>query len=388
MAQLPTTEIVDADGHILEPAWLWDRYLEERHRARGIQVRVEPDGFERLYLDGQVFERLSPGALSLLGAMGDIERRPDPDRRYMDTMPFGACDPAERIALCDREGQDAAVLYPTIGILWEIATDDIELSDALARAYNRWIADFCRDSGGRLVAIAHLSLGDPVLAARELERAVADGCRGATFMPWTWSRMPHGHPHHDPVWEVAAALGVPVTIHPGYEPAFCNTLSRYDAHDSTPGVGGREAGFMSNMAARIGVQQCFTSFFAYSTLERFPGLRLGVLESGAGWIGSLLDRMESLQGETMLHWNTDMRTRASDYFRRQCFISCDPDETAAPHIVDHVGADCFVWATDYPHPDHPAAWREGLEHFVAPLSPETASKVAGANAARLYGITV
>ena len=128
-------------------------------------------------MDGSPFDRLSPGGIAMLGAMGDETARPGPDRRYMDSMPFGACDPTDRIAWLDKEQLDAVVLYPTIGIIWESGVDDVELSDAYTRAYNRWIADFCRDSRGRLVPIAHLSLSDPERAARELERAVADGCR-------------------------------------------------------------------------------------------------------------------------------------------------------------------------------------------------------------------
>ena len=77
----------------------------------------------------------------------------------------------------DAEGLDAAVLYPTLGILWESELDDVELSQAYCRAYNRWVADFCRDSKGRLIPIAHLSLGDPVAAAAELERAVLENAR-------------------------------------------------------------------------------------------------------------------------------------------------------------------------------------------------------------------
>jgi uncharacterized protein len=388
MAEVPVTGLVDGDGHVLEPATLWDDYLEERFRPRGLRVRVNDAGLEYVEVDGRPFDRLSPGALSLLGSMGEPDARPSPERRYMDSMPLGACDPAGRVQLLDEQGLDAAVLYTTLGIIWEIATDDVELSDALARAYNRWIADFCRSSGGRLVAIAHLSLLDPRLAARELERAVNDGCRGATFLPWNWNRVPHGSAFYDPVWAAAERLGVPVTIHPGYEPPFANTLGRFAEHDSTPGVGDAPAAFMSNMAARIGVQQCFTSFFAHGTFDRFPQLCLGVLESGAGWIGSLLDRMESIQGETALRRTAGMTLPASEYFRRQCFISCDPDETAAPHIVDHVGADCFIWATDYPHPDHPADWRHGLERFVAPLDAATAAKVAGGNVRRLYDIRI
>ena len=63
---------------------------------------------------------------------------------------------------------------------WHAATKrvaDPQLLDAVLAAWNRWIADFCRDSGGRLVPIAHLSLLGPQGAADELERAVADAVR-------------------------------------------------------------------------------------------------------------------------------------------------------------------------------------------------------------------
>ncbi|MFP8873233.1 MAG: hypothetical protein VCB42_01575 [Myxococcota bacterium] len=167
-------KVVDGDGHVLEPANLWLDYAEARHRDR------------------VPFDELPAGALSLLGTMGDPNAQAGPDRRYTETMPLGACDLAERIERLDQQGLDAAVLYTTLGIIWEISTRDVELADAMSRAYNRWIADFCQDSGGRLVTIAHLSLIDPNRAAAELERAVADGCRGATFLPWNWNRIPHG----------------------------------------------------------------------------------------------------------------------------------------------------------------------------------------------------
>jgi predicted TIM-barrel fold metal-dependent hydrolase len=68
-------------------------------------------------------------------------------------------------------------------------------------------------------------------------------------------------------------------------------------------------------------------------------------------------------------------------------VSGDPDETAAPLVIDHVGADCFMWATDYPHPDHPGGWAKALERFVEPLSAETRTKVLGENVSRIYGLS-
>jgi len=94
--------------------------------------------------------------------------------------------------------------------------------------------------------------------------------------------------------------------------------------------------------------------------------------------------MDVLAGETLYRHNTRMTRPPSEYFRTNCFISCDPDETAAPLIIDHVGADRFIWATDFPHPDHPADWRGPLEKFLGPLSAQTAARVLGGNVAELY----
>ena len=98
-----------------------------------------------------------------------------------------------------------AVIYPTLGLLWEAEMFDVALSAAHCRAYNRWIADFCRDSDGRLIPIAHLSLGDPAAAAAELERAVKDGCKGAFVAPFTITKVAHGDKAHDRVFAAVHA---------------------------------------------------------------------------------------------------------------------------------------------------------------------------------------
>jgi predicted TIM-barrel fold metal-dependent hydrolase len=375
--RFPHDGTIDADGHVLEPAWLWEEYLEVRHRPRALRIRTGDQGLEYLELDGRPSERTRNGVLGLMGAMGDPEAKPGPDRRYMDHVPYGAGDAGERVALLDRENLDKSVLYPTIGLLWECEVTDPEITLAYQRAYNRWIADFCRGSGGRLVPIAHLSLLDPDGAAAELERAVRDGCRGAFLAPFTHSKKPHGHPDHDALFAKACALDVPLGIHPTYEPAWAVPV-RFKGL-------GRTQEFFYNVMLRQGVQQAFLSFFALGTLDRFPKLKLGVLEAGAGWIGAFLDRMDAVH-ETISSRGVELRLRPSEYFRRQCFISADPDETAAPRLVEHVGAHAFVWATDYPHPDHPSTWVRALERFVAPLGEGARAAVLGRNVARIYSI--
>src|SRR5512138_2593358 len=108
---------VDAEGHGLGPEWLWREYLEERYRPRALQIRTDAEGLEYLELDGRASERTTKGVLGLLGAMGDLEVRRGPDRRYMDHIPFGGGDAKERIALLEKENLDKTILYPTLGLL-------------------------------------------------------------------------------------------------------------------------------------------------------------------------------------------------------------------------------------------------------------------------------
>jgi predicted TIM-barrel fold metal-dependent hydrolase len=377
IVRFPYDGTIDADGHVLEPAWLWEEYLESAYRDRAMRVRTDEGGLEYLEIAGRPSERTNRGSLGLMGAMGDLEARPSPERRYMESLPFGSADAKERVQLLDRENLEKSVLYPTIGLLWECELEDPELTLAYMRAYNRWIADFCRDTAGRLVPIAHLTLLDPEGSAAELERAVRDGCKGGFVAPFTHAQQAHGHADHDALWAKAQELGVPIGIHPTFEPFWAAPVRFRKL--------GRAREFFYNVMLRQGPQQAFLSFIALGTLDRFPRLEIGVLEAGSGWIGSFLDRADALV-ETMTATSVGFRERPSEYFRRQCFISGDPDETAAPHILDHVGADRFMWATDYPHPDHPGTWVHALERFVEPLSEETRAKVLGRNVARIYGL--
>src|SRR5262245_14421893 len=291
--------VIDCDGHILEPPDLWEKYLEPKYRDRALRIRVGDDGYEYLEIDNKRAKLTRPGALGMMGGMGkgvetartlreqvargdvrpeDVRAlRPGPELTYLKGAAFGTMDMKERVQLLNREGMTKALLYPTIGLLWEAELFDPELSAAYCRAYNRWIADFCRDSGGRLIPIAHLSLGDPAEAARELERAVKDGCKGAFVCPFTITRIPHGDPCHDAVFAAAQDLDVPFAIHPTFEPIEWGIHHRYDRF--------QWAAWYFDLFAGQGVQHAFGTFFQLGVFERFQRLRVVVLESQAGWIG-------------------------------------------------------------------------------------------------------
>ena len=164
---------VDADGHILEPPDLWVDYIDPQYRDRALRIVPDEQGLEELQLNGLRSQMSRRGFVSTLGSMGapdfmDIMK--DPDRTYLTEAPYGSMDPGQRLDVLDAENIDIAILYTTVGLLWEAEIVDPALSQAYTTAYNRWICEFCSGSD-RLVATAHLSLSDPEAAARELRRA-------------------------------------------------------------------------------------------------------------------------------------------------------------------------------------------------------------------------
>ena len=255
---------------------------------------------------------------------------------------------------------------------------DAELSAAYCTAYNRWIADFCRDSGGRLIPIAHLSLGDPDAAARELERAVKDGCKGAFVAPFTISRRPHADASHDRIFAIAQDAGIPFAIHPTIEPPTFGVHHRYDSF--------AWAAWYYDLFAAQGVQHAFATFFQLGAFDRFPRLKVVVLESGAGWIGYFLDRADAIFSGTTIAQTVRLKQKPSYYFKETCYISADPDERTIAGMMQHVGEGKFFWASDYPHPDHPGNYLEELAGMVKPMTDSGRRGILGENVARAYNL--
>lgn len=377
--RLPFDGAVDADGHVCEPANLWEDYLEARYRPRAIRVKRDKDGWEYVEADGRVVPLTDHGIVSTFHGMG---RGPVPslDRSYMGTAPFGVMDSHERVELMNLENLDAAIVYPTIGLFWEWVTLDPEITMAYLRAYNRWLVDFCKPGKGRLVPVAHLTLLDVEASVKEMERAVRDGCKGAFVTLGAPTRKPHAHPDHDPLFAKAQELDIPLAIHVSLDPGKYH-LARYDLDTWSD-----EVYFYSLCTENAAMQEALVGFFHYGTFEKFPWLRLGVLEAGSSWIGSVLDKLDAVK-ETHFGRNVPLKEKPSHYFKRQCFISGDPDEHSTAAMLKYVGPQCFTWASDFPHADHTASWVPELIEFAELIDPESRKLVLGDNIKRIYKLS-
>lgn len=371
--------VIDADGHVLEAADLWEKNCEEKYRSRAVRLGLDDKGYERLEVNGKPSKFIHHGVLGILGAMGMMSRERwqwDFHRKWGEVAAYGAVNAKERIKRLDAENLAAAIIYPTIGLGWECECEDAELAQAMTRAYNRWIVDWCSDSGGRLIPVAHLSLMDPEASAKEMERAVKDGCKGAWVGSFTHTRKPHGHPDHDPLYAKAQELDIPLGVHPTVSPLWAHSglYSREYVGDKL---------FFGNVIGTDAARQAMTSFIQYGTFDKFPKLKIVMLESGAGWVSYLLDRWDDVYKSHFGH-TLKIKDKPSNYFRRNIYISADPDEHSLPAMIELCGEDRFFWASDFPHPDHIGDYLEELEETAEKLTPSASRKLLGENVKQVY----
>src|SRR2546425_2536086 len=208
-----TYKIIDADGHILEPVDIWEKYMDPAFRERAPRLIIGDNDKERLLIEGQILG--NPKGLGRLGAVGSRDGSVDPDKMmYKDGRP-GGFDPHARIKDMELDGIDAAFLYPSIG-LFSGAVKDPQLAAAMCRAYNRWLADYCRPYPDRLFGVAMLPMQSVELAIAEMRYARKElGMRGGFLRPNPYKGRTLHHPDYDPFWAEVQELDFSIGLHEG-----------------------------------------------------------------------------------------------------------------------------------------------------------------------------
>src|SRR6266851_1586875 len=133
-------DVVDADGHILEPLDLWDRYIDPAFRERRPRFLIDENGKERLGVEGKLLG--NPRGIGSLGSVGVRQGTVKLDSLKYAEGRKGGFDPHARIVDMDADGIDAAFLYPSLGLFAGAVTDP-GLAAGMCRACNRRLADYC-----------------------------------------------------------------------------------------------------------------------------------------------------------------------------------------------------------------------------------------------------
>lgn len=376
--------IMDMDRHVAEPVTLWPEYLPERMREYA--PRPAPFGppetlAERLSRLGELALLPTPPILAVAGE--PIMRVPE--AAYIELgviaerrreLLAAAETPRGHLAEMDASGVDVAVMIPTYAsYLVHDDTIDAERSRAYARAYNRWLGDFCAAAPERLLGAALVSRHDAEAMVEDLEQAVRDGARAVVLQPTPVQGRTLSAPANARFWAACEHHGVTVLLHE-------------DTHARVPTVGSDryETRFGQHACAHpMEAMMALLSLIEGGVLEAHPELRVGLLEAGCGfmpyWLWRLDEEYALLRGEVRRR----VRRPPSEYFRRQCWIALEPGEAMLDRVVRELGTDRVVFGTDYPHVDHGTGLVDEVMKLRGVLGEEALRAILWESPRRLMG---
>ena len=375
-------DVIDSDAHVLEPGDLWKNFLEPRFRDRAPGIVTRPDGSEVFALDKDTVLDMNKGSeaghqtgLASIGGFG-MRYGIKPKSSSYSAGRAGGFDPKLRLPDMDAEGIDAAFLYPSLA-LFLFGIKDPELAAATARAYNRWLSEYCSAAPDRLFGVAILPMQSPQACVEEIRFVRKElGFRAGFVRPNPFGKRVLHHPENDPVWRAAEENDLAIAVHSVSASAGMPLLGEDRYNDS----------HMLRHCATHTLEMigATTSFILAGVCERFPKLRVGFMEAGGGWMPAYLDRMDRHFDDKGKN-TSRLKLRPSDVFERQCFISFEPIERTLPLLADLLGRDHVLWASDYPHGDGYAD-APGLIRKLG-LAPDLYRDVMHKGAKKFYGLT-
>ncbi|HEY7560347.1 MAG TPA: amidohydrolase family protein [Candidatus Binatia bacterium] len=367
--------VIDADGHVIEEGINWQERLDVSFRERAPQIYRDFRNRPRILMEGRVWPIVDgPG----LGNPGIFSENWSMENRYRK----GMRDPTARLEDMDFEGIDVAVLFGTLIGLAAANIADPGLANAICRAYNDWLAEFCAREPTRLKGVALLPLQDVGLAVAELERATGKLAMPTAMLPTNVHGKNLDHPDFYPLYDAVQELGVPLCCHAGV------------GHNGMPGVyGTQNAGserfdvYFYTHAVSFPFEQMIAmiSLMGGGIMDLYPRLRFAFMEAGAGWLPYWAERMDE-HFEMLRPQVPKLKRLPSEHIGGgRIFVSCDPDEKMLPQVLELVGEDVVIYASDYCHWDSRFPDSVRLIADRNNLAEKAKRKILGENALRFFG---
>ena len=353
--------LISADNHVFEPVTLWQERLPAEFRERGPRVEQRDDWIV-MAIEGMPDRKLTKangnggGSGSSLGS-GATAGGADPDQRLKDMA---------------SDGVVAEVIYPTFGLFIDMIRAP-DLAMACAQVYNDWLAQSFLHRPDVFIPAAVVPVRDVPTAVAEMERVANLGFKAAMIPTSPPEGLPYNRPDYDPLWQIAADAHMPLSLHTG-----TGALPQQER-----GPGGAVINY-----AKVGLLSAETLcyFSASGVLERFPGLRLVFVETGAGWYAYCCERMDEAFEEHEQWVKPKLKERPSHYAKTQCHVTLGADR--APLLSREItGIEPLLWASDYPHPEgtFPHS-QEVVERIFQGIPEDEMLAIVGGNAAKLYRV--
>jgi uncharacterized protein len=363
----------DADAHLMEtPTWLRD-HAEARYRDR-LPVLSYPSGNE-LRQTGSPEEQQRDLVASferLRARHGSDEYRADEEAEIMQRKNFAATGSfiaEDRSRALDLLGFSSQLVFNTFhnGRLHDLEHgSDPDLAAAAARAHNRGMLEFC-SVDERLLPTCYVPLVDPLRAEQAAAEALEAGAAALLVASGCPPAFSPSHLDLFPVWARAEEARIPVVFHVGGTGDLVDPHYFVNGLPVPPDFHGGDENFRSvdYMGIPVPPAQTLATLIFDGVLERFPDLRIGVIEQGAVWVPSWMRQMESAFDAFARHEERlrSLSMRPSEYVHRQVRFTPYPTEDVG-WIVEQAGADLVLFSSDYPHVE---GGRKPVERFEASL---------------------
>jgi predicted TIM-barrel fold metal-dependent hydrolase len=365
--------ILSSDSHVFEPPNLWQTRIDAAFRDRAPRIERINGGDHVVVEASTVLSGI--GLISNAGARFENPETISAEGRFEDVL-SGGYDPDQHLKDMVLDGVAGEVLYPSQGLFY-FKVADTPLMSAIFRAYNNWLAEFCRADPARLKGVAMINLDNVEDGVRELERTARMGLRGAMIAEYPAEDRRYDRPEYEPFWAAAAALDMPLALH---------TATRRTG--KIRGAGPQtlnDASGRSTKALYPALSMCDMIFSG--VFERHPALTLAIVEFELSWVPYVLSSMDytyrERHAEASYRFKEDMVP--SDFFRRNVVLSFQEDAIGI-RLRDIIGVDNLMWGSDYPHSEStfPQS-RKILAEILAGVPAHEQAKIVGSNTARVYG---
>jgi predicted TIM-barrel fold metal-dependent hydrolase len=349
--------ILDADSHVMELADFLDEFIESDARDR--LRRQGMDALRPVLEDAQhkAQRRRSDPAIA-----AHAEEHLLDDKGW---MAMGGFDPTERSRALDLLGFEGQLVFATFATAmfslpknprrYDDAAEldrDLDLLYAGCRAQNRAMFKFC-EADDRLFPVGYVSLVDPARAVDAAKEAIDDGC-SAIMVPSTAAgdRAPT-HPDLDPFWDLLEHRNMPFVLHVGGGGRLLDRAMHNNGMPVTDHLGGGENIRSKDYLAIYHSPSLFLGALILDGLfDRYPGLRGGCIEQGAGWVVSWMHHLDYAQ-RAFRRTEDPLRRlegKPSEYVQRHLKFTPFPGEPVG-WMMEQAGSELFMFSTDYPHPE-------------------------------------
>ena len=342
--------LVSVDDHIIEPPDLFVHHIDKKYLDRAPQLVRTEDGNDVWEFGGR---RIENSALNAIAGRPKEEFGLEP--QGLDEIRPGCFDVHERVKDMSAGGVLGSMCFPSFpGFAARLfATDDVEFSKALVRAYNDWhIDEWAGSYPGRFIPMALPMIWDAEACADEVRRVSKKGCHSLTF---TENPAALGYPsfhsdYWDPLWKALVDTNTVLSIHLGSSGRLA-----IPAEDSPPDV-------MITLQP-MNIQSAAADLLWSPVLRKFPELKVALSEGGTGWIPYFLERIDR-NFELHKAWTLQDfgGLKPSEVFKRN-FLTCFISDDLGIGLRDYIGVQNMAWEADYPHSD--GMWPVAPEELMA-----------------------